>query len=295
MIHKLINKICVFVLLISFFCSCNKDDNETSNNHSTDASVAMVEYNVKYGGDSLQSFDIYLPANRTDSATKLLIMVHGGAWVAGDKNDFNQEISAIKQQLVNYAIANVNYRLAQIPATNLWPTQFSDIQTVFEYLKNKANYYHFNFNKTVVYGASAGSQLAMLKAYKDNTNNAIKAVVNIFGPNDMQDLYYFQPTNLQSLIAMFLNGTPTSNPSNYYTSSPINYITNSSPATISIHGTADALVPYQQSIKLDSILKTKQIISNVHLYKNEPHGNFSTSSYNDAFSKILSFIVTNNP
>ena len=33
--------------------------------------------------------DIYLPANRSVTATKVIIMIHGGGWTGGDKADFN--------------------------------------------------------------------------------------------------------------------------------------------------------------------------------------------------------------
>ncbi len=44
--------------------------------------------NIAYGDDSLQKMDVYLPANRRDS-TKVLFLIHGGAWTGGDKIDFN--------------------------------------------------------------------------------------------------------------------------------------------------------------------------------------------------------------
>ncbi len=42
--------------------------------------------NMPYGADGSQKLDLGLPANRS-SATPLVIVVHGGGWSAGDKNE----------------------------------------------------------------------------------------------------------------------------------------------------------------------------------------------------------------
>ena len=44
---------------------------------------ARIERDIAYGPDAAQRMDVYLP-KRTEAAPVLFI-VHGGAWVAGDK------------------------------------------------------------------------------------------------------------------------------------------------------------------------------------------------------------------
>lgn len=40
---------------------------------------------VFYGNDPQQKMDVYLPADRNENSTKVLILIHGGAWVEGDR------------------------------------------------------------------------------------------------------------------------------------------------------------------------------------------------------------------
>ncbi|MBK7289651.1 MAG: hypothetical protein IPI78_05040 [Chitinophagaceae bacterium] len=61
--------------------------------------------NVAYGTDAQQKMDIYLPANRTATNTKVLILIHGGGWTSGDKTDFSSAlIDTLNKRFPNYAI-----------------------------------------------------------------------------------------------------------------------------------------------------------------------------------------------
>jgi len=43
-----------------------------------------TELNVSYGTDASQKMDIYLPAGRITTTTKVIILIHGGGWNQGD-------------------------------------------------------------------------------------------------------------------------------------------------------------------------------------------------------------------
>src|SRR5687767_5970900 len=92
-------------ILGTFLSSCKKGD-ETAE----DMSVTML--NVSYGVNAQQKMDVYLPGNRNTTATKVIIMIHGGGWNTGDKSDFNAYVDSLKKREPSYAIFNINYRLA---------------------------------------------------------------------------------------------------------------------------------------------------------------------------------------
>ena len=73
------------VILGTILSSCKKDEHPVE-----DKSVTMV--NVSYGGNAQQKMDVYLPGNRSSTATKVVIMIHGGGWNNGDKSDFNEYV-----------------------------------------------------------------------------------------------------------------------------------------------------------------------------------------------------------
>jgi hypothetical protein len=68
---------------------------------------------------------------RTATSTRIIIMIHGGAWTEGDKGDFNDAVAVLQSQLDNFALFNINYRLlTQTNDTtwvNRWPAQIGDV------------------------------------------------------------------------------------------------------------------------------------------------------------------------
>jgi acetyl esterase/lipase len=78
---------------------------------------------------------LYLPANRSKTTTKTIVLVHGGGWIEGDKADMNYIVDIIKQNLPNYAVANINYRLATA-SQPAFPMQIDDISSIVSQLQN---------------------------------------------------------------------------------------------------------------------------------------------------------------
>ncbi|MDQ6610111.1 MAG: alpha/beta hydrolase [Bacteroidota bacterium] len=247
---------------------------------------------VSYGSDPAQKMDVYLPADRTVATTKVFIMIHGGAWESGDKIDFNEYIPVFKQRLSNYAIFNINYRLTTLPFANTFPTQENDVKAAFDFIIKKATAYKFNADKLAVLGASAGGHLALLQAYK-NAAPKVKALVDMFGPTDMIALYNSSPPLTQTGMNYLLNGTPSSNPTLYQSSSPINYVTAQSPPTLILHGGVDPLVPIAQSTALKNKLVTAGVPVQMVTYPLEGHG-WTGASLSDTYDKITGFLTTYN-
>jgi acetyl esterase/lipase len=278
---------CMALMVIG--TSCKKNGGDTGNNGNTTLQAQEI-LNVSYGSDQLQNMDVYLPAGRTTANTKALVMIHGGAWVGGDKTDMNEAIASLRTQLPDFALFNINYRLASLPATNLWPAQLDDVNAAMAFITSKAGDYKFNGNKIAIGGASAGAHLALLKAYKQNSGN-IKAVVDMFGPTDMSDLFV-KNASYQPLLTIFMGGSPTSNPSAYTNASPLFAVSAVSVPTIILHGTADAVVPITESDSLNNRLTTAGVAHQYEKYAMEGHGFWSAPNTADALSKIASFIKT---
>ncbi len=284
-------KILLPFLAILFFSSCNKSDD----NGGGSTVAAKVITNESYGSDPKHKMDIYLPAGRTTAATKVLILVHGGGWVSGDKTDFTQDIiDTLKKRIPDYAIFNINYRLGALPNINQFPTQENDVKAAVGYIYgNRANY--LVSDKFVMMGASAGAHLALLHAYKYPAPVKIKAVVDFFGPTDMLDMYNNPGTYSPASLALLLNGTPTTNLPMYQQSSPITYATaaNACP-TIVLQGGFDALVnATTQSQALITKLTTANVVNQYVLYPFLGHGGWDVATNTDAFNKIQVFLTAN--
>jgi len=265
------------------FLSCKKESATVA-----PALTATSLSNQAYGTDAAQKMDIYLPAGRSPDSTKLIVMIHGGAWVTGDKSDFAGFIPVLQQRLPSYAIANINYRLAT-DASNHFPSQENDMKTALDYLIQHAGSYAIS-QKIVLLGASSGAHLATLQAYKYATPK-ISAVVDFFGPVDMVALYNSTtiPFN-RSLLEGLLNGTPASNPVLYQQSSPLNFVTAQSPPTLIFHGDKDEVVPLAQSVALKDKLESLGMVNQMYIYPNQGHDIWPDPIMIDAFNKTESFI-----
>jgi len=277
----------VWILLLLVACSKNQTD------QLPDANLTAQQYNdLSYGSDPSQKMDVYLPAGRSTDSTRMIVMVHGGAWTLGDKADFNAYVAILKQRLPKYAIANINYRLAST-TSNHFPSQEEDMKAVMQFLQQHADAYHIS-KKFVLLGASAGAHMALLQAYKYPTP-VVLAVVDFFGPSDLVDMYNSMAPGSMNQFAMqlLLNGTPATNAAAYAQSSPINFITTQSPPTIILHGEADSLVNISQSVSLKNKLLTFGVITQMVSYPGVGHEIWPDPIMHDAFDKVEMFIRQN--
>lgn len=281
-----------FLLLVAgvviIFSSCQKD---SGGGGGTPALAAQTQMDVAYGTDAQQKMDIYLPAGRTTSATKVIVMIHGGAWNQGDKADFNPYVDTLKRRLPAYAIININYRLATGTA-NFFPTQENDVKAAIEFIYGKRTDYAIS-DKFVLLGASAGAHLALLQAYKNNATVKPKAVIDFFGPTDLVDMYN-NPSNplIPAGMAQIIGGTPTTQATLYSQSSPINFVTALSPPTMILHGGVDILVSPSQSVLLKTKLGTFAVVNQYVFYPTENHG-WVGANLVDSFDKIVLFLAAN--
>jgi acetyl esterase/lipase len=271
-----------FLFVIGFLAfSCKKKSDEPT--------AYQTTLNVQYGPDAAQSMDVYLPVSRSSNVTKSIVLIHGGGWNSMDKSDFNRAVDTFKKRLPDYALFNLNYRLAKGNA-NLFPTQENDINTAIEFINSKLGEYGIS-NKFVFLGGSAGAHLALLQGYKYTSVIKPRVIVDFFGPTDLKDMYDnpgIPIVGSQALVAV-IGGTPTQLPALYQNSSPLNFITASSTPTIILQGGADVLVLPRQAERLRDKLQQSGITYQYVYYPTEAHGWEGANLY-DSFNKIEPFI-----
>lgn len=252
---------CILFLLL--FGSCKKT------NH------AVSFKNLSYGSDARNKIDIYLPQNR-DTTTAMVLLIHGGGWVAGDKGDWSQEII---NQLLNsgHAVSSMNYRYANGNFHN----QMNDIFNAIDFMKSKADGWKINNNKFALIGGSAGAHLSLLYAHAFDSTEAVKTVISIVGPTDMTDPVFHQyATNygIYFVFEQFFGTSFQSNPQLYASGSPVyNY---SDVPSFFICGGLDDLVPAQQSIRMFDTLALHGIAADTTVFNNAGHDVFGPNAVN---------------
>ena len=274
----------VIFLSVSFF-SCTNDDSvmiETA----LSADNYRQELNVSYGADSNQVYDIYLPENRSLN-TKVLILVHGGGWTSGDKDDMNNIKDIIRQDLSDYAIVNINYRLAD-NNTPSYPTQIDDITSVINHLKmNRTDYIisdRFGF-----IGISAGAHLSMLWSYAFDTDNNVDMVSSIVGPTNFTDPAYLD--NVSPEVQILLDSFGAELTTSFLEEvSPFHQVDATAPPSILFYGGVDSLIPTTQGVALDEKLTALGVTHQFTLYDNEGHG-WIGNNLLDTWTKLRLFTI----
>ncbi len=272
----------VFIfILFSFLVSCDSKDDKPNE---IAPFVAETKLNVSYGANNQQVFDLYLPANRSAAKTKTLILVHGGGWTGGDKSNMNYAVDIIKQYLPEYAIANVNYRLATATSP-AFPMQIDDLQLIVTKLKNDNFGISDNFG---FIGVSAGAHLSMLYSYEYDPS--IKIVCSIVGPTNFTDTNYVSNPFLFSMVENATGVNYFSNPNFYVQLSPLYRATSNSAPTILLYGNADPLIPTTQGQDMHEKLNQLGVYNEFKLYSGG-HGDWALPDLYDAYTiRLINFI-----
>ncbi|MBP6731655.1 MAG: alpha/beta hydrolase [Chitinophagales bacterium] len=275
--HQLVIALSVCMLAIS---SCGKIDTTEAKYN---AATAYNLKNILYGSDAQQKMDIYLPPNRRADSTKVFVLIHGGGWSAGDKADYSSFLDGLKSLYPNYAIINLNYRLATATSPG-YPKQINDIQaalTEIQLPKYALSKQYFLF------GASAGGHLSLLYAYAYDNNHYVKGICNTVGPTDFTDTAYTNNPAYAGLLGAFSGST---NLQILQEVSPAKRVTASSPPTLSLYGSADPLIPSSQMPLLHNALTANGVYNEATMYPGEGHGNWNPINTLDAINKTKSFI-----
>ncbi|RIW18123.1 alpha/beta hydrolase [Algoriphagus lacus] len=267
-----------FLLLLASSCS---SDNEP------DFLAARELQNESYGNDPKQKMDVYLPAGRSPSETPLLIYIHGGAWIDGDKSEFLQVKPLLEKEFPGYAFISLNYRLYDFATgRNGILDQEQDIILAFNSIENQLADWNISDN-IVLAGASAGGHLALLHALKNN-NSDLKGVIAFFPPTDLTELYKFN--NLTALgLGAVLGGTPSTAALNYQITSPVNFVDPMDVPTIFFHGDVDTVVPISQSELLKAAFQNKGVRHQFTKVPGQGHG-FTMTTNEELIRQAKEFI-----
>jgi hypothetical protein len=158
--------------------------------------------------------DLSVPINDTMPicGRPLLIMIHGGAWIAGDKNQLYPK--RIREDFAKrgYAAAAVNYRLGMfhtdqfincniadwncfnVTDTSEWYRAnyraVQDVRGAIRYLINHATQYHIDPDNVFVVGESAGGFVAMGVGYLDDPTEVVTDLTNSLADAPVPNMLY---------------------------------------------------------------------------------------------------------
>ena len=280
---KRIKKLLFASLFLGLYFGCSKDSPEEQTTTTEPEVVDAYEaLNVSYGSDANQVFDIYLPENRTNT-TKILILIHGGSWVSGDKSDMNTIKTFVSALHPDVGIINMNYTLAGVNNPPV-PLQTDDISAVVDYISTNKSSLIVSDDIGFI-GVSAGAHLSLLWSYAYDDNDKVDMVCSIVGPANFTDPAYYDNLIYQPIYQLF------GNPSIEFleSASPYHRATTTSPPTLLFYGGMDPLVPTSQGVDMDAQLTSLGVTHEFHFYPDEGHG-WEGDNLIDTTSKISTYI-----
>ena len=137
----------------------------------------VVRYDdIRYGDESpLQSLDLYRPRAAEGKTLPVIVSVHGGGWVYGDKERYQYYCMSLAQR--GFAVVNFSYRLA--PEWK-YPAGMEDTNAVFHWVIDNAAKYGLDAGHVFGVGDSAGAH--MLSIYSCICTNPDYAARYDFAP-----------------------------------------------------------------------------------------------------------------
>ena len=129
-------------------------------------------------GKKQLKLSLYQAKDRT-GPQPIVIMVHGGAWYRGSKEQFPAIDRYLARQ--DYAVASINYRHAPRFTS---PAAVEDVFRAIDFFKENAARWELDATRIVLIGRSAGGQIALSAAYAGR-EPAIRGVVGFYAPSDL--------------------------------------------------------------------------------------------------------------
>jgi len=113
-----------------------------------------VAKNIAYGEDPKQILDVFQPQGR--SGAPVVIYIHGGAYVRGDKDIYGEIYGNIATWFARQGALGINatYRLA--PGAK-WPSAADDVRAMVKWAKESAVRFGGDPNRVYLVGHSAGA------------------------------------------------------------------------------------------------------------------------------------------
>ena len=192
--------------------------------------------------------DIYQPM--TGGPHPAIVQIYGGAWQRGAPG--NDAPFAARLASLGYVVFAIDYRHAP---TWQWPAQLDDVRAGLAWVRAHAPEYQADATKLVLFGRSAGAQLAVMAGLQDP---GVTAIISFYGPVNLTNGWRYpprpDPIGSRAVLEAFLGGTPDQFPDRYREASPITYVSGRAPRTLLIYGTRDHIVQPQYGRNLHAAL-----------------------------------------
>jgi acetyl esterase/lipase len=228
--------------------------------------------NVIYYKDKNRALHLDAFFNTSKKNNPGVIMIHGGGWRSGNKN----QMRVLAQEITTkgYSCFAIEYRLS---LEAKYPQAIYDVKNAIKFIKDNAKRFHVDPDKIAVLGCSSGGQMAALigttndildfedKSFKSKSSSKVQAIIDIDGI-----LAFKHPESEEGEMAAFwLNGSYEENPENWKQASALSHVDKNTPPTLFINSSFDRFHAGRDD--MIAILNQNKIYNEVKTIKNSPH------------------------
>lgn len=209
-----------------------------------------IQENIPYDTHPQTVMDIYKPGGKGPHPA--MIVIHGGGWTGGAK------ASMVATWVVRYlekgfVVANVEYRLAEVATA---PAAVEDALKAANFFLDNAKKYGADPKRVAVTGGSAGGHLALMvgmtpRSAKLGKPVKVRAVINFYGITDVDDQLH--GPNMRKYAVTWVPEGP-DRAALARRVSPMTYVRKDVPPVLTLHGDADATVPYEHGVNITKAL-----------------------------------------
>ena len=259
------------------------------------AYIKQQWHDIAYMDGERHTLDVYLP-NEGQGPFPVIVDIYGGGLIFGDKSSHKLE-PALRLLDKGYAVVSVDYSLIH---QKDFPFQIYEIKAALRFLRAHADEYQLDMNRVALMGESSGAHLAVMTGVTasvdalqnpfmgDNNNQpeTVNAIIAMYGPYEFDQFVdqfnesgvtpkYAETGTAESFEGqMFNQQAPKDVPQRVKMYSPKMDFNAEMPPILAFAGTADAVVPYQQTVNM--INGAREFVSEdkavLHLVEGTGHG-----------------------
>jgi acetyl esterase/lipase len=229
-----------------------------------------VHRDLRYGGSEEMLLDVHRPPGRRADPAPAVLMVHGGAWRAGDKRRMEPVARAIAR--AGFVTVSVNYTLATRRRAG-FPLQLRQLRAAVRWVRRHATRLGVDRRRIGALGISAGGHLAALLALDGpgplSAGDRVAAAATWSAPLDLGPL---RDHTLAPAVDTFLGctGRPCPSP-RVAAASPTTHASGDDPPMLLVSSRRE-LVPIGQARRMAAALASADVPHRLQVLPGSEHG-----------------------